>query len=108
IQGAPLEAVYQEFVRIGKFPLGIKPAVRLESDPMMLAMNSLGYDSMTVGNHEWNFGLKNLNKARSEAKFPWISASFEVAPGASVQPFAPWMVKTVAGVKIAIVGITTP
>jgi 2',3'-cyclic-nucleotide 2'-phosphodiesterase / 3'-nucleotidase len=108
IQGAPLEGVYQEFIRIGKFPLGIKPAGRLESDPMMLAMNALGYDSMTVGNHEWNFGLKNLNKARSEAKFPWISASFEVTPGAAVKPFAPWIVKTIAGVKIAIVGITTP
>jgi 2',3'-cyclic-nucleotide 2'-phosphodiesterase/3'-nucleotidase len=108
IQGTPLEAVYQEYVRIGHFPLNIKPVEPLDIDPMMLAMNSLGYDSMTVGNHEWNFGLKNLDKARSEAKFPWISASFPVEPGASVKPFAPWIVKTVAGVKIAVVGITTP
>ena len=28
---------------------------------MMLAMNRLGYDAMAVGNHEYNFGLKNLN-----------------------------------------------
>src|SRR6185312_14336525 len=108
IQGAPLEAVYQEFVRTGKFPLGIKPTKPLETDPIMQAMNLLGYASMTVGNHEWNFGLKNLDKARSEAKFPWISASVAVKPGAAVKPFAPWIVKTVAGVKIAIIGITTP
>src|SRR5438876_11771834 len=44
-------------------------------DPMMLAMNALHYDSMTVGNHEYNFGLKVLEKARSEAKFPWLSAN---------------------------------
>src|SRR5713226_5481867 len=43
-------------------------------DPMMLAMNALHYDSMAVGNHEYNFGLRVLNKARSEAKFPWLSA----------------------------------
>src|SRR2546423_15424472 len=44
-------------------------------DPMMLAMNALHYDEMTVGNHEYNFGLKVLEKARSEAKFPWLSAN---------------------------------
>src|SRR3954462_6290991 len=44
-------------------------------DPMMLAMSALKYDSMTVGNHEYNFGLQVLNKARSEAKFPFLSAN---------------------------------
>src|ERR1043165_4006782 len=44
-------------------------------DPMMLAMNALNYDAMTVGNHEYNFGLKVLEKARQEAKFPWLSAN---------------------------------
>ena len=31
-------------------------------DPMMLAMNALHYDSMTVGNHEYNFGLQVLEQ----------------------------------------------
>ena len=44
-------------------------------DPMMLAMNALRYDAMAVGNHEYNFGLKVLEKARGEAKFPWLSAN---------------------------------
>jgi 2',3'-cyclic-nucleotide 2'-phosphodiesterase/3'-nucleotidase len=42
---------------------------------MMLAMNALGYDAMVVGNHEFNFGLKNLAKARGDAHFPWISSN---------------------------------
>ena len=37
---------------------------------MMLAMNRLGYDAMAVGNHEYNFGLKNLNAARERREFP--------------------------------------
>ena len=41
-------------------------------DPMMLAMNALHYDSMAVGNHEYNFGLKVLEKARSDHP-RWIS-----------------------------------
>src|SRR2546423_5353240 len=44
-------------------------------DPMMLTMNALHYDAMTVGNHEYNFGWQVLDKARSEAKFPWLSAN---------------------------------
>jgi len=109
IQGTPLEFVYQHYVQTGRLPLNLsfsgQPLVR---DPMMTAMNMLGYDFMVVGNHEFNFGLKNLSDARSQAKFPWISANILASPGAAVKPFAPYFVKVVAGVKIGIVGITTP
>jgi 2',3'-cyclic-nucleotide 2'-phosphodiesterase/3'-nucleotidase len=105
IQGSPLEFVYQHFVRSGSLPLG-KPGVLPAHDPMMRAMNELGYDMMTVGNHEFNFGLKNFDQARRDARFPWVAANIETAPG--IQPFAPYFVKTVAGVKIAVIGIITP
>lgn len=76
-------------------------------DPMMLVMNSLNYDAMAVGNHEYNFGLKVLEKARSEANFPWLSANtYDIAKR---QPhYKPYIVKEMAGVKIGIVGLTTP
>ena len=71
IQGSPLESVYQSYVRTGSLPLGLSlSGPPLEHDPMMLAMNAIGYDVMTVGNHEFNFGLKNLNRARADAQFP--------------------------------------
>jgi len=113
IQGTPLESIYQEYIETGHLPLSLQFAgPPLERDPMMLAMNDIGYDAMVVGNHEFNFGLKNLAKARSAADFPWISANISVNPGmnvgAAVKPFAPYFVKTIAGVKIAIVAITTP
>jgi 2',3'-cyclic-nucleotide 2'-phosphodiesterase / 3'-nucleotidase len=109
IQGTPLEAVYQEYVESGRLPWKLSFAgAPLENDPMMLAMNAIGYDAMVVGNHEFNFGLKNLARARSEASFPWISSNIVATPGAPVKPFAPYFLKTVAGVRIAVVGITTP
>ena len=109
IQGTPLEFVYQRFIETGRLPLNLAfSGPPLASDPMMLAMNALGYDAMTVGNHEFNFGLKNLALARSQAHFPWISANIHAEPGAAVKPFEPYFVKTVAGVKVAIVGVTTP
>ncbi|HUP04027.1 MAG TPA: 5'-nucleotidase C-terminal domain-containing protein [Bryobacteraceae bacterium] len=108
IQGTPLEYAYQDLVRTGAGPLGLRPAAPLPHDPMMLAMNALGYDAMTVGNHEFNFGLKNLNRARAEAHFPWLSANTVVAPGGAERPFFSYILKTVGGVKVAIIGVTTP
>src|SRR6266404_3128314 len=76
-------------------------------DPMMLAMNALHYDSMTVGNHEYNFGLKVLEKARSEAKFPWLSAN-SYNKGSATTHYTPYIVKEVQGVRIGVLGLTTP
>ena len=68
-------------------------------DPMMLAMNALHYDSMAVGNHDYNFGLKVLEKARSEAKFPWLSANtYETSvKGDPTTHYQPYIVKEVNG-----------
>lgn len=108
IQGSPLETVYQSYVRTGSLPLGRRPAGPLPGDPVMRAMNELGFDAMAVGNHEFNFGLDNLNRARADARFPWLAANIAVEPGAVVKPFEPYMVKTIAGVRVGIVGVITP
>jgi 2',3'-cyclic-nucleotide 2'-phosphodiesterase/3'-nucleotidase len=109
IQGTPLEGVYQAYVRDRHLPWKLSfEGTPLEHDPMMLAMNAIGYDAMVVGNHEFNFGLGNIVRAREDAHFPWISANTIAAPNALVQPFAPYFIKTIAGVKIAVIGITTP
>jgi 2',3'-cyclic-nucleotide 2'-phosphodiesterase/3'-nucleotidase len=76
-------------------------------DPMMLAMNSLAYDAMTVGNHEYNFGLQVLEKARAEAKFPWLSAN-TYNQGTAQTHFQPYIVKDLGGVRIGVLGLTTP
>lgn len=76
-------------------------------DPMMLVMSSLDYDAMAVGNHEYNFGLKVLEKARGEAKFPWLSANtYETATGKT--HYKPYIVKELSGVRVGILGLTTP
>ena len=94
IQGSPLESFHG---RKNNQP----------PDPMMLVMSSLNYDAMTVGNHEYNFGLKVLEKARKEAQFPWLSAN--TYDTATKQPhYKPYIVKEVAGVKIGVLGLTTP
>jgi 2',3'-cyclic-nucleotide 2'-phosphodiesterase/3'-nucleotidase len=107
IQGSPLESVYQSWVSAGRLPLGLTfTGPPLAHDPMMLAMNRLGYRAMTLGNHEFNFGLNSIERARADALFPWLSANTEAAPGA--KPFDPYLVATIDGVKVAVIGVTTP
>lgn len=107
IQGSPLESVYQTFRQTGKLPAGVTIPPRVfQIDPMMLVMNALKYDAMTVGNHEFNYGLDNLNAARRVARFPWLSAN-TVASGPSVKPFVPYLEKTIQGVRVAVIGLTT-
>src|SRR2546421_2246247 len=76
-------------------------------DPMMLVMNTLRYDAMTVGNHEYNFGLQVLEKARREAKFPWLSAN-TYDTGKATTHYQPYIVKEVQGLRIGVLGLTTP
>jgi 2',3'-cyclic-nucleotide 2'-phosphodiesterase / 3'-nucleotidase len=76
-------------------------------DPMMMVMNYLHYDSMALGNHDFNYGLAVQGKARGEAHFPWISAN--IYSTATHQPaYTPYIVKVVNGIRIGILGLTTP
>src|SRR5499427_6922193 len=94
IQGTPLEYLHNK--RNNTPP-----------DPMMLTMNALRYDAMAVGNHEYNFGLPVVNKARSEAKFPWLSANtYDKATDKT--HYQPYLIKEVQGVRVGILGLTTP
>lgn len=43
--------------------------------PVIQAMNTLGFDASTLGNHEFNYGLDFLMKSVAGAKFPVISAN---------------------------------
>jgi len=97
IQGTPLEYIHN---RRNNTP----------PDPMMLAMSALRYDAMAVGNHEYNFGLKVVEKARSEAKFPWLSANTykTQGQGGAINYHTPYVVKEVQGVRVGILGLTTP
>ncbi|MGQ0814258.1 MAG: 5'-nucleotidase C-terminal domain-containing protein [Gemmatimonadota bacterium] len=58
-------------------PLGFVYA-RIHGDqpnPVMRAMNLLGYDASTIGNHEYNYGLEHLNRALAQARFPFVTAN---------------------------------
>jgi 2',3'-cyclic-nucleotide 2'-phosphodiesterase (5'-nucleotidase family) len=78
------------------------------ANPMILAMNALGYDAAAVGNHEFNFGLDMLSKVNREAHFPILAANIKQTYKSGPQHFEPYIIKQIAGVRVAIVGFVTP
>ena len=76
-------------------------------DPMMLAMNALGFNALAIGNHEYNFGLNVFNKARREARFPWLSANI-CLEGTRDPAYTPYLIKDIRGVRVGVIGLTTP
>jgi 2',3'-cyclic-nucleotide 2'-phosphodiesterase/3'-nucleotidase len=68
---------------------------RRRPHPVITAFNTLGYDAVTLGNHEFNYGLRFLRHALSQARFPVVSANIATKLGKSpsrdetfVPPFA--------------------
>jgi len=75
-------------------------------NPVMLAMNAMQYTAAAVGNHEFNYGLPALERANRQSTFPLLAANVFTPDGK--HRFQGWAVATRNGVKIAIVGATTP
>ena len=75
-------------------------------NPIILGMNAVRYDGVAVGNHEFNYGLPALDRAVRQADFPFLAANVFSPDG--TPRFRPWAVSLRLGIKIAIVGATTP
>ncbi|PVH28851.1 bifunctional 2',3'-cyclic-nucleotide 2'-phosphodiesterase/3'-nucleotidase [Pararhodobacter oceanensis] len=54
-----------------------------DAHPIITAMNTLGFDGSTLGNHEFNYGLNFLMNSVSGANFPIVCANVARELGAS-------------------------
>lgn len=68
-------------------------------------MNDMGYDVVTIGNHEFDYGMDRFFELVKMARFPYVCCNFNKM---GERMFAPYIIKEFDGVKIAFVGVTTP
>lgn len=71
-------------------------------------LEEVGYDAMTIGNHEFDYGFEALKNIESKmTKIPMVSANiYNAKKGGRV--FKPYIIKNVGGVRVGIFGLTTP
>jgi 2',3'-cyclic-nucleotide 2'-phosphodiesterase (5'-nucleotidase family) len=95
------------FMDGGDTLVGAAPAAWTEGASMVPALGALGLDLATPGDWEVAYGAAALARRAGELSYPLIAAN--VLDGATGRPlFAPCLVATVAGVRVAIVGFTDP
>ncbi len=51
---------------------------KAQENPVIAVMNAIGYDVVTVGNHEFNYGLKALSAALEKCNFPVVSSNLKL------------------------------
>lgn len=70
-------------------------------------MNEVGYTAGTFGNHEFDFGLENLEKLVKEADFPFVCTNYDFSDTNLKKLVKPYLIMKIDGVKVGIIGLGT-
>ncbi len=74
---------------------------------MIRCFTALGYDAWVVGNHEFDWGADAFAAAVAASPMPLLSGNARLA-GHALDRIRPWMMKEIAGIRLAVIGLTTP
>ena len=104
-------------VDVGDVYQGTEVSFRNKGELMIDLFNHLKYDAWVIGNHEFDWGIEPFTNALQKSAMPVLGANTKLdgkpaglSPD-SQHPFAkvqPYIVKEITGIKVAIIGITTP
>ena len=105
-------------IDVGDVYQGTHVSKQSNGELMIRLLNKLNYDAWVIGNHEFDWGLETVANAIEQSSMPALSANARVGGGEAwnasasdaspLQEIRPFIIKEVAGFKIAIVGATTP
>ena len=102
---------------IGDVYQGTQLGLGDEGRTMIDLFNLLDYDAWIVGNHEFDWGIEPFFRAVGASRMPVLAANTALSgkragvfpepdhPFSKIQPF---LLKEIAGIKVAIIGLTTP
>src|SRR5215470_7294086 len=102
-------------IDVGDVYQGTDVSLRNKGALMIDLLNHLEYDAWVVGNHEFDWGMECFKHVLQQSSMPVLAANMLMErkpefpdakhPLAKIQPF---ILKEIAGIKIAIIGVTTP
>ncbi len=104
-------------IDVGDVYQGTDVSLRNKGELMIDLLNHLQYDAWVIGNHEFDWGIEPFQQVLQKSAMPVLAANtaFEGRlagqhpeakhPLAKIEPF---ILKEIAGIKIAVIGITTP
>src|SRR6266567_59299 len=104
-------------IDVGDVYQGTEVSLHSKGELMIDLFNHLGYDAWVVGNHEFDWGVEPFHQALQRSRMPVLAVNTMLEgktagefpdakhPYAKIQPS---ILKEIAGIKLAIIGITTP
>src|SRR5216684_3418435 len=102
-------------IDVGDVYQGTEVSLRSKGELMIDLFNQLKYDAWIVGNHEFDWGVETFANAVAKSDMPVLAANMSIEGKASgeisAKPFAkvqPYILKEIDGIRIAIIGLTTP
>lgn len=91
----------------GDLWVGTFASNRDQGKTIIAAMNAIGYDAMTLGNHDFDQGVAVTQARAAEAKFPILIANIVQVSSGKVPAWAKaYIVKEIGGIRFGIVGVS--
>ncbi len=71
----------------------------------VLGINTMNYDAVTFGNHEFDNGMDTLAAILADAKFPIVISNYDMKKSTVANLVKPYRILERAGVRIGIIGL---
>jgi 5'-nucleotidase / UDP-sugar diphosphatase len=96
------------FLVAGDILQGTPMSTQFTGKPDIECLNKMGVNAMTVGNHEFDFGLKNFLALKKQAAFPFLSSNLVWKQSGQLvaEPYARFKISE--KVYLTVIGATTP
>jgi 5'-nucleotidase/UDP-sugar diphosphatase len=72
------------------------------------AMNTIKFDALTLGNHDFSKNVQEAAALVNRAKFPVLAANMDLSGEPSLSGIRPYVISEVGGEKVGIIGLITP
>jgi 5'-nucleotidase len=69
------------------------------------AMSAVGYDVVTLGNHDFDNGIEGLAEAMKSATFEFVSANYDLTGTIIANRVKPYVVRQLGGVRVGLFGL---
>lgn len=76
-----------------------------KGEPEILAMNRLGYDACTIGNHDFDAGIDNMRDQFGKASFPFLIANYNFKNTVMDGRTQPYKIFKKEGIRVGVFGL---
>ena len=110
INDTKAEHPYVSLVDLGDYVQGGEFGALSKGEIIIKVMNKMGYDFVTFGNHEFDYGMEQLSKLISMMEFQPVLANVRYTGNKEnvFKDVPEYVIKDYDGTKVAFIGVDTP